>query len=161
MLSNSVSDKDNASKFLVGTGKEQVHLCVVITADRGLCGGYNANIIKRTEKRYAELTSQGFSPDLVLIGKKAIGYFQQNRSTTATAGSYKHQQDLVYGRVPLACHLLGSQRGVVGTSEGDLLHPPDRTKDYYDPVGAGESIFVVHHASAPPPPPPPPPPSLL
>ena len=50
-----------------------------VTADRGLCGGYNANIIKRTEKRYAELKGQGYAPDLVLIGKKAIGYFQ-NRS---------------------------------------------------------------------------------
>ena len=44
-LSNSISDKDNASKFLVGTGKDSTHLCVVITADRGLCGGFNTNII--------------------------------------------------------------------------------------------------------------------
>ena len=36
-LSKSITDKDNASKFLVGTGKKDVHLCVVITADRGLC----------------------------------------------------------------------------------------------------------------------------
>ena len=41
-LSNSISDKDNASKFLVGTGKDSTYLCVVITADRGLCGGFNA-----------------------------------------------------------------------------------------------------------------------
>ena len=38
-LSSSISDKENAPKFLVGTGKDNVHLCVVITADRGLCGG--------------------------------------------------------------------------------------------------------------------------
>jgi F-type H+-transporting ATPase subunit gamma len=53
---------------------------LAVTGDRGLCGGYNANIIKRTEKRYAELKNQGYSPDLVLIGKKAIGYFE-NRSS--------------------------------------------------------------------------------
>jgi F-type H+-transporting ATPase subunit gamma len=52
---------------------------LVISADRGLCGGYNANIIKRTEQRFAELKNQGYTVDLVLIGRKAITYFQ-NRS---------------------------------------------------------------------------------
>ena len=45
-LSNSVTDKESASKFLVGTGKDNVHLCVIITADRGLCGGFNSNICR-------------------------------------------------------------------------------------------------------------------
>lgn len=49
---------------------------VAVTGDRGLCGGYNANIIKKTEQRYAELSSQGYGVDLVLIGRKAISYFQ-------------------------------------------------------------------------------------
>ncbi len=53
---------------------------LAVTGDRGLCGGYNSNIIKRAELRYAELKKQGFEPDLVLIGRKAIGYFQ-NRSS--------------------------------------------------------------------------------
>jgi F-type H+-transporting ATPase subunit gamma len=51
-----------------------------VTGDRGLCGGYNANIIKRTEQRYAELTGQGYKVDLVLIGRKAITYFQNRAS---------------------------------------------------------------------------------
>jgi F-type H+-transporting ATPase subunit gamma len=51
-----------------------------VTGDRGLCGGYNANIIKRTEQRYAELSSQGYKVDLVLIGRKAITYFQNRTS---------------------------------------------------------------------------------
>ena len=53
---------------------------LAVTGDRGLCGGYNANIIKRTEQRYAELEKQGFEPDLVLIGRKASTYFR-NRSS--------------------------------------------------------------------------------
>jgi F-type H+-transporting ATPase subunit gamma len=52
---------------------------LAVTGDRGLCGGYNANIIKRTEQRFAELKGQGYEVDLVLIGRKAITYFQ-NRS---------------------------------------------------------------------------------
>ena len=47
-----------------------------ITGDRGLCGGYNTNIIKRTELRFKELEAQGYKVDLVLIGRKAITYFQ-------------------------------------------------------------------------------------
>jgi F-type H+-transporting ATPase subunit gamma len=52
---------------------------LAVTGDRGLCGGYNANIIKRTELRFAELKNKGFKVNLVLIGRKAITYFQ-NRS---------------------------------------------------------------------------------
>ena len=48
---------------------------VAVTGDRGLCGGYNTNIIKRTEVRFAELQSKGYKVDLVLIGRKAISYF--------------------------------------------------------------------------------------
>ena len=51
-LNNSISDKENASKFLVGTGKNNVHLCVVITADRGLCGGFNTNICKKAKRLF-------------------------------------------------------------------------------------------------------------
>ncbi|MFQ6540118.1 ATP synthase F1 subunit gamma, partial [Aphanothece stagnina] len=56
---------------------------LAVTGDRGLCGGYNANIIKRTELRHAELKEQGYKVDLVLIGRKAITYFQ-NRSNIYT-----------------------------------------------------------------------------
>ena len=49
-LSSGISDKEAAPKLLSGSGKEQVHLCVVLTSDRGLCGGFNANIIKNKDK---------------------------------------------------------------------------------------------------------------
>ena len=47
-----------------------------VTGDRGLCGGYNSNIIKRTEQRFTELKGQGYEVDMVLMGRKAITYFQ-------------------------------------------------------------------------------------
>jgi F-type H+-transporting ATPase subunit gamma len=53
---------------------------LAVTGDRGLCGGYNANIIKRTEQRHAELTAQGYKVDLVLIGRKVATYFQNRAS---------------------------------------------------------------------------------
>ena len=52
---------------------------LAVTGDRGLCGGYNANVIKATEQRFADLKAQGYSIDLVLMGRKAVTYFQ-NRS---------------------------------------------------------------------------------
>ena len=50
-----------------------------VTGDRGLCGGYNSQVIKKTELRFAELKRQGYEVDLVLLGRKAITYFS-NRS---------------------------------------------------------------------------------
>jgi len=48
---------------------------VCITGDRGLCGGYNAFMIKKTEARYLELKKAGLDVDMILIGKKGIQYF--------------------------------------------------------------------------------------
>jgi len=67
---------------------------LAVTGDRGLCGGYNANIIKRTEKRYAELKGQGYSPDLVLIGKKAIGYFENRSSLYNIRATFKELEQV-------------------------------------------------------------------
>ena len=52
---------------------------VCISGDRGLCGGYNAFIIRKTEARFKELEAQGIDCDMVLIGKKAISYFQRRK----------------------------------------------------------------------------------
>jgi F-type H+-transporting ATPase subunit gamma len=54
---------------------KKVTLCT-ITGDRGLCGGYNSFMIKKTEARYKELKASGIDVDLVLVGKKAIKYFK-------------------------------------------------------------------------------------
>ena len=61
---------------------------LAVTGDRGLCGGYNANIIKRTEQRHAELSAQGYQVDLVLIGRKAITYFQNRASQYTIRASF-------------------------------------------------------------------------
>ncbi len=50
---------------------------VVISADRGLCGGYNSNIIRRAENRAKELKASGIGYQMILIGRKATQYFQR------------------------------------------------------------------------------------
>ena len=67
---------------------------LAVTGDRGLCGGYNSNIIKRTEQRYKELIDQGYSPDLVLIGRKAITYFQNRSSQYAIRTTFKELEQV-------------------------------------------------------------------
>jgi F-type H+-transporting ATPase subunit gamma len=69
-LSNSISDKDSASKFLVGTGKDNVHLCVVITADKGLCGGFNSNICKKAKSYFEKIIKEGKTLKIFTVGSK-------------------------------------------------------------------------------------------
>ena len=69
-LSNSISDKNDASKFLVGTGKDNTHLCVVITADRGLCGGFNTNICKKAKNYFDKILKEGKSLKIFTVGSK-------------------------------------------------------------------------------------------
>ena len=52
---------------------------VLVTGDRGLCGGYNSYMIRKAEARYTELTDQGVDVDMVCIGKKGIQYFQRRK----------------------------------------------------------------------------------
>jgi F-type H+-transporting ATPase subunit gamma len=77
-LSSSISDKENASQFLVGTGKNNVHLCVVITADRGLCGGFNTNICRKAKNDFEEILKKGKTLKIFAVGSK--GYDQLKRT---------------------------------------------------------------------------------
>ena len=76
-LSNSITDKENAPKLLVGTDNEKVHLCIVLTADRGLCGGFNTNIVKKAKFFFEKIESEGKSLKVITVGSK--GYDQLKR----------------------------------------------------------------------------------
>ncbi len=67
---------------------------VCITADRGLCGGYNTNVIKKVETRYSELVNKGFSTNLILVGKKAIGYFQNRKDKYVIRSTFKELEQV-------------------------------------------------------------------
>ncbi len=69
-LSKGISDKENAPKLLSGTGKDQIHLCVVMTSDRGLCGGFNSNIIKKAKSYFSKLSSEGKELKIITVGSK-------------------------------------------------------------------------------------------
>ena len=69
-LSNGISDKENTSKLLSGTGNDKVHLCVVMTSDRGLCGGFNSNIIKKAKSYFSKILDEGKELKIITVGSK-------------------------------------------------------------------------------------------
>ena len=77
-LSNSISDKENSPKLLVGSGEDKVHLCVVMTSDRGLCGGFNTNIIKKAKSYFQKKLNEGKILKIITVGSK--GYDQLKRA---------------------------------------------------------------------------------
>ena len=77
-LSSGISDKENAPKLLAGTGEDKVHLCVVMTADRGLCGGFNSNIIRKAKSYFQKLSDSGKELKIITVGSK--GYDQLKRA---------------------------------------------------------------------------------
>ena len=71
-LTKSVSDPENAPKLLVGTGNDKVHLCVVMTADRGLCGGFNSNICKLAKIHFKNILKDGKKLQIITVGSKGL-----------------------------------------------------------------------------------------
>lgn len=69
-LNRRVTNKESASPLLVGTGRDQVHLLVIATAERGLCGAFNTNIVKLARERIASLLSQGKEVKILCVGRK-------------------------------------------------------------------------------------------
>jgi hypothetical protein len=69
-LAAGVGTGDGAPKLLAGNGKDQVHLLVVMTSERGLCGGFNSSIVKLARVRANELVAQGKTVKIMTVGKK-------------------------------------------------------------------------------------------
>jgi F-type H+-transporting ATPase subunit gamma len=62
--------RDDAPRLMVGTGKSDVHLLVVCTAERGLCGGFNSSIVRLAREHIAALIAEGKTVKIITVGKK-------------------------------------------------------------------------------------------
>ena len=71
-LTKSINDTQNAPKLLVGTGEDKKYLCVVLTADRGLCGGFNSNICKLAKSNFKKILSEGKELKIITVGSKGL-----------------------------------------------------------------------------------------
>jgi len=65
------SDPSSAPQLLVGNGNDKTHLLVVVSADRGLCGGFNGAITRQTRNEVARLRGEGKEVKLLMVGRKS------------------------------------------------------------------------------------------
>ena len=79
-LAASVGDSESAPKLLRGTGSDQTHLLVVMTAERGLCGGFNGNIAKLARAEIEKLKAAGKTVKVITVGKKGRDALKRDHS---------------------------------------------------------------------------------
>ena len=77
-----LSSKAGASPLLVGTGKDQVHLLVVMTAERGLCGGFNSNIARLARQDAVRLAAAGKTVKMLMVGRKGADALRRDWGRT-------------------------------------------------------------------------------
>ena len=71
-LTNSISDPQNAPRLLVGNGNDKTYLCLVLTADRGLRGGFNSNICKLAKTNFRKILNEGKELKIITVGSKGL-----------------------------------------------------------------------------------------
>ena len=76
-LAGSMASAEGAPKLLAGTGKQDVHLIVMMTSDRGLCGAFNSSIVRDTRRIVEELQANGKEVKILCVGRK--GWAQVRR----------------------------------------------------------------------------------
>ncbi len=77
-LASAMEGKAGAPKLLAGTGNDQVHLLVVATAERGLCGGFNTSIVKLAREHADRLVRDGKTVKIMTVGKKGADALKRN-----------------------------------------------------------------------------------
>ena len=66
------ANPESAPPMLGGTGKDDTHLIVMISSDRGLCGGFNSNLVRQANKMVAEMEAAGKTVKLIVVGRKGV-----------------------------------------------------------------------------------------
>ena len=69
-LAASMAGREGAPALLAGNGREQIHLVVVMTSDRGLCGGFNSSIVRAARRKVRQLQDEGRQVKIFCIGRK-------------------------------------------------------------------------------------------
>ncbi len=96
-LSASVAGSPNAPPLLIGTGKDQVHLLIAVTADRGLAGAFNTNIGRATRLAARKLESEGKTVKILTVGRKGRDYLRRELSSRLVEGiSYAGKKRLEF-----------------------------------------------------------------
>jgi len=77
-IANAVGDGEDSPRLMTGTGKSDVHLLVVCTAERGLCGGFNSQIVRLAREHIRRLVSEGKPVKILCVGKKGYDILRRD-----------------------------------------------------------------------------------
>jgi F-type H+-transporting ATPase subunit gamma len=80
-IAASVTDMSTAPKLLAGTGQNQVHLLVVCTAERGLCGAFNSSIVRLAREKINALNAEGKTIKILCVGRKGAEQLRRQYSS--------------------------------------------------------------------------------
>ena len=73
-------DAEDAPRLMTGTGQDNVHLVVVCSAERGLCGGFNSQIARHAREHIRALLADGKTVKIITVGKKAADILRRDYS---------------------------------------------------------------------------------
>jgi len=77
-LKSSITDKTSAPRLLIGNNENKRILCVIMTADRGLCGGFNSNICKKSKEYINNLLKENKEVKIITVGSKSFDQMKRN-----------------------------------------------------------------------------------
>ncbi len=101
-LTKSINDPENAPKLLVGTGKDKTYLCVVLTADRGLCGGFNSNICKLAKVNFKKIINGGKELKIITVGSKGLDQIKREYGKYLIKKfSFKDKKQISFGEAQI------------------------------------------------------------
>src|SRR6266536_3350299 len=133
---------------------------LVVTSDRGLCGGYNANVLRRAEELFALLREQGKEPVVYVIGRKGVNYYRfRNREVAASWTGFSEQPTYEpaaeAARALVAAFLAGTEfaqdedEPVLGTDEAGQALNADEIHIVYTEFRSMLTQTAVAHRLAP------------
>ena len=101
-LTKSINDPQNAPKLLVGTGEDKKYLCVVLTADRGLCGGFNTNICKLAKINFKKILGEEKNLKIITVGSKGLDQVKREYGTYVTKkSSFKEKKQISFNEAKI------------------------------------------------------------
>jgi F-type H+-transporting ATPase subunit gamma len=95
-LAASVEGRPDAPQMLAGTGSDQTYLVVLCTADRGLCGGFNSNLVREADRRIKQLRNEGKSVKVLAVGRKGNDQMKRMYPSLMVEGSGEIGKELNY-----------------------------------------------------------------
>jgi F-type H+-transporting ATPase subunit gamma len=107
-VSSNLTLTPDLPKLLVGTGRSDIHLLIVMTADRGLCGGFNTNLVRFARQKINELVKEGKTVKIITVGRKARDFLRRD-----------HRQKIIHSITDIGNQ--SGQKGKIAFAEADSV----------------------------------------